>query len=98
VDVLLSDFVPPVGHRELEVRVDLTPSLDINVDSTPHRRLRARVLESNMEDVVSQIKVGLNLHVSLAQGYEGRDVQDPQKSQMMQLQDIELQQQAEKLM
>jgi hypothetical protein len=42
-------------------------------------------MESNTKDVVSQIKVGLNLHVSLAQGYEGRDVQDPQKSQMMQL-------------
>jgi hypothetical protein len=49
-------------------------------------------------EVVPQIKVGLNPHVSLAQGYEGRDVQNPQRSQMMQLQAIELQQQVEELM
>jgi hypothetical protein len=29
-----------------------------------------------MEEVVPQMKVGLNPHVSLKQGYEGRDVQN----------------------
>jgi hypothetical protein len=44
-----------------------------------------------MEEVVPQIKVGLNPHVSLAQGYEGCDVQNLKRRQMMDLQDIELQ-------
>jgi hypothetical protein len=42
--------------------------------------------------------VGLNPHVSLTQGYEGCNVQNPQRSQMMQLQTIELQQQVEESM
>jgi hypothetical protein len=97
INVILQEepLPPPPGrwvrHRELEVQVNLTPSPDINVDAAPHHRLRARVLpESDAEDVVSQIKVGLNPHVSLAQGYEGRDVQNAQRSQIMQLQNIEL--------
>jgi hypothetical protein len=105
VDVILQEeplHLPPtqrVGHRELEVRVDLKPSSDMNIDAAPHRCLRARVLpESDMTEIVPQIKVGLNPHVSLAQGYEGRDVQNPQRSQMMQLQAIELQQQVEESM
>jgi hypothetical protein len=43
-----------------------------------------------MEEIVPQIKVGLNPHVGLAQGHEGRYMQDPQRSQMMQLQVVEL--------
>jgi hypothetical protein len=43
-----------VGHQELEVRVDLTPSPNVNINTTPHRRLRTQVLpESDAEEVVS---------------------------------------------
>jgi hypothetical protein len=51
-----------------------------------------------MEEVVPQVEVGLNPHVGFAQGYEGRDMYDPQRSQMMQFQVIELQQRAEESM
>jgi hypothetical protein len=73
IDVILQEEplpLPPgrqVGHRELEVRVDLAPSPNINVDAAPHCHLRARVLQKlDAEDVIKQIKVGLNPHVSLA--------------------------------
>jgi hypothetical protein len=102
IDVILQEEplpLPPgrwVGHREVEVQVDLTPSPDVNIDKAPHRHLRTQVLpELDAGEVVPQIKVGLNPHVSLVQGYEGHDVQNPQRSQMMQLQAIELQQQVE---
>jgi hypothetical protein len=58
-DVILQEepLPPPhgwqVGHRELEVRVDLTASPDLNVNAAAHRHLYARVLsESDMEEVV----------------------------------------------
>jgi hypothetical protein len=51
-----------------------------------------------MEEVVSQIEVGLNTHVGHTHGHEGCNMQDPQRSQVMQLQAIELQQRAKKLM
>jgi hypothetical protein len=51
-----------------------------------------------MEEVVPQVEVGLNQHVGFTQGYEGRDMYDPQRSQMMQFQVIELQQRAEESM
>jgi hypothetical protein len=50
-----------------------------------------------MEEIFQQIKVGLNPHVGLAPGHEECYMLDPQRSQVMQLQAIELQQQAQKL-
>jgi hypothetical protein len=59
IDVILQEepLPPPpgqwVGHRELEVWVDLTPSPDVNIDTTAHRRLHAWVmLKSDAEKVV----------------------------------------------
>jgi hypothetical protein len=39
----------------------------------------------NPEEIAPQVKVGLNPHVGLTQGCEGRDMQDPRGGQMMQL-------------
>jgi hypothetical protein len=50
------------------------------------------------EEIVPQIEVGLNPHVSLTQGHEGRHMQDPRRSQVMHFQAIELQQGVKKLM
>jgi hypothetical protein len=38
------------------------------------------------------MKVGINPHIGLAQGYKGRHMQDPRGGKVMQLQAIELQQ------
>jgi hypothetical protein len=51
-----------------------------------------------MKEIVPQIKVKLNPQVGLAQGHEGHNMQDPRRSQLMQLQATEVQQQVEELM
>jgi hypothetical protein len=43
------------------------------------------------EEVIPQIEVGHNPHMGLAQGHKGCYMQDTQRSQVMELQAIELQ-------
>jgi hypothetical protein len=58
-----------------EVRVNTLPKADINIYAAQHHRILIWVrLEPDAEEVVPEAKLGFDPHVSLAQGYEGRDM------------------------
>jgi hypothetical protein len=51
---------------------------------------RLSPITTGLEKVAPQVKVGLNPNVGLAQGHEGCHMQDPRRSQVMQLQAVGL--------
>jgi hypothetical protein len=54
------------------------PRLDIDVNATQNHHFRARARqELGAKEVVPQMKVGLNPHIGLTRGQEGRHMQDP---------------------
>jgi hypothetical protein len=87
-------FSPPdrsIKHRKAKVRINSWPGLDKDVHAAPHHYFRVRALsQPGAKEIVPQIEMGLNPHIGLAQGHEGCNMQDPRRSQMMQLQAIEL--------
>jgi hypothetical protein len=67
-----------VGHLNLEVWTDSQPRSDRNAHIAPHCHFLTRAQpQLEAEEIVPEIKLGLNPHVGLAQGYQSRNMKDP---------------------
>jgi hypothetical protein len=65
-------------RHSFKVGTNSLPRSNIKVNTTQHPCFCARALQKPcMNEVVSQIEVGPDPHVGLAQGHKGRHVQDP---------------------
>jgi hypothetical protein len=61
----------------VKVGIDSRPGSDKDVHTAQHHCFRVHALLQPGAEEVSHIEVGLNPHISLAQGYEGYHMQDP---------------------
>jgi hypothetical protein len=78
VQPLLPPPLHQFGHGNAEVRIDAMPRLDMDNHTPQICQFHVLVLRtSDAEEMVRQVKMGVNTHVGLAQSHEVHDVQDP---------------------
>jgi hypothetical protein len=78
VKSLLPPSLHRSGHGEVKVRVNSMPGLAMNDRTLGDYQLHIQVLRmSDVKEIIPQIKLRVDLYVSLTQSHEGSYILDP---------------------